>query len=102
MIFFKIKEPDRRKFKSRLREKSRRERERYYSSITVVVVKIILLIFLGVLLSVSINLFTSRFKEASMAAKYAVPLLVGIFMVVLLYSIISNIREITGISRHRE
>lgn len=94
MIFFKMKKPDRRKFKSKVREKARRERERYYSAITVVVVKIILLVFLAVLLSVSINLFTTRFEDSSAPVKYGVPVLVVLFMIGLVYSIIRSIMEI--------
>ena len=88
------RKPDRRHFRSPIREARKREREYYYAAVSVLVVKIILLIFLCILLYVSLQLFPGMFPEGSFLKRYGVPLLVGGFIAVLLRFIVNNIKEL--------
>ena len=88
------RKPDRRHFRSPIREARKREREYYYAAVSVLVVKIILLVFLCILLYVSLQLFPGMFPEGSFLKRYGVPLLVGGFIAVLLRFIINNIKEL--------
>ncbi len=100
-MILKLKKPDRRRFKSRVAEKRKRERERYYSTISVLVVKIILLVFLFILLSVSYQLFHNSFPDSPPMIRYLVPILVAIFILILCFSIVKSIREIRDLSPRR-
>lgn len=86
------RQPDRRRFKSSIRYTAKRKREYFYSSITILLVKIILLGFLFVLLKTSIVVFFAKFKENSQYMRYSLPLLVLIMIVALIYYIIKNIK----------
>ena len=88
------RKPDRRHFRSPIREARKREREYYYAAVSVLVVKIILLVFLCILLYVSLQLFPGMFPEGSFLKRYGVPLLVGGFIAVLLRFIVNNIKEL--------
>jgi len=93
-MIMRLKKPDRRQFKSRVLQKRKRERELYYSNISVLVIRIILLIFLIILLSVSSRLFHYKFQDTPFIIRYMVPGLVVIFIIWLFYSIFNNIKEI--------
>ncbi len=97
----KLRQPDRRRFRSPIRERRRREREYYYAAVSVLVVKIILLIFLGILFDVSIRLFHFRFQHLSPPIRYMVPALVGLAALALVYFIIKNIKDLRELSAQR-
>jgi len=88
------RKPDRRHFRSPIREARKREREYYYAAVSVLVVKIILLVFLCILLYVSLQLFPGMFPEGSFLKRFGVPMLVGGFIAVLLRYIVNNIKEL--------
>jgi len=93
------RKPDRRHFKSPIREARRREREHYYAAVSILVVKIILLVFLCILLFVSIQLFTGMFPEGTFLKRYGVPFLIGGFILVLMRFILKNIKELRDTSK---
>jgi len=93
------RKPDRRRFRSSIRETRKREREYYYAAVSVLVVKIILLVFLCVLLYVSLQLFPGMFPDGSAPKRFGVPFLVAIFILVLLRFIINNIKELKESSK---
>jgi uncharacterized integral membrane protein len=95
------RKPDRRHFRSPIREARRREREYYYAAVSVLVVKIVLLVFLCILLVVSLQLFPGMFPDGSFLKRFGVPLLVAGFMGVLLRFIIKNIIELRQSSKKR-
>jgi hypothetical protein len=95
------RKPNRRHFRSPIRETRRREREYYYAAVSVLVVKIILLIFLCILLYVSLKLFPFRFAEGSFLQRYGVPMLVALFIIVLVRFIINNIKDLQASSKNR-
>ncbi|MBN1164971.1 MAG: hypothetical protein JXB45_10360 [Candidatus Krumholzibacteriota bacterium] len=97
----RLRQPDRRRFKSSIREKGRRQREQLYSLVSILVVKITLLVFLCILFSVSVRLFHYRFPESSFPLRYSVPLLVAVFILVLAKYIYKNIKEIKEISKNK-
>lgn len=100
-MILKLRQPNRRRFKSTIRERRKREREYYYASFSVLVVKIILFVFLAVLFSVSFRLFHYRFDHLSPPVRYAVPLLVAGSAIVLIYFIYKNIKELREWQRDR-
>lgn len=100
-MVMKMRQPDRRRFRSPIRERRRREREYYYAAVSVLVVKIILFVFLVILLNVSIRLFHFRFQHLSPPLRYAVPLLVGIAAAVLVFFIIKNIKDLKELAEER-
>jgi hypothetical protein len=95
------RKPDRRRFRSPIREARRREREYYYAAVSVLVVKIILLVFLCILLYVSLKLFPYKFPEGPFLQRFGVPMLVGLFILVLVRFIINNIKELKASSKTR-
>jgi hypothetical protein len=95
------RQPNRRHFRSPIREARKREREYYYAAVSVLVVKIILLVFLCILLYVSLQLFPGMFPDGSFLKKYGVPMLVGGFILVLMRFIINNIKELREASKLR-
>jgi hypothetical protein len=95
------RKPNRRNFRSPLREARKREREYYYAAVSVLVVKIILLVFLCILLYVTLQLFPGMFPEGSMIKRFGVPLLIVGFILVLLRYIINNIKELRETARLR-
>lgn len=100
-MIMRTRRPNRRSFKSPIRERRKRQREYYYASVTVLVVKIVVFIFLGILFSVSLRLFHYKFGDMNPALRYAVPALVAIFAVVLAYFIYLNIKEIVELSKEK-
>ena len=102
-MVMRMRQPDRRRFRSPIRERRKREREYYYAAVSVLVVKIVLLVFLGILLNVSIRLFLfqPRSQQLSSPLRYTVPILVGTAMIVLIYFIIKNIKDVRELSRQR-
>lgn len=97
----KMRQPNKRRFKSSIRERQKRQREYYYASVSVLVVKIILLVFLIILFSVSLRLFHYRFPHLTPVARYAVPLLVALFALTLAYFIYKNIKDMRDIQREK-
>jgi hypothetical protein len=95
------RKPNRRHFRSPIREARRREREYYYAAISILVVKIILLVFLCVLLVVSIQLFTGMFPDGTFMKRFGVPLLIAGFILILIRFIIKNIIDIRLSSKKR-
>jgi len=100
-MVMKLRQPDRRRFRSPIRERRRREREYYYAAVSVLVVKIVLFVFLVILFSVSARLFHFRFQHLSPPLRYMVPSLVALASIVLLFFIIKNIKELRELSRER-
>jgi hypothetical protein len=97
-MVMRLRQPNRRGFRSPIRERRKRQREYYYAAVSVLVVKIILLVFLSILFAVSAQLFHYRFPHLTPALRYAVPALVAIFAFVLIFLIYKNIRELKEIS----
>lgn len=97
----KLRQPDRRRFRSPIRERRRREREYYYAAVSVLVVKIVLLIFLIILFNISARLFHYKFQNISPPLRYLVPILVALAAIALVYFIIKNIKDLRDISSHR-
>ncbi len=95
------RKPDRRRFRSPIREAHRREREYYYAAVSVLVVKIILLVFLCILFYVSLQLFQGMYPDGSVLKRFGVPLLIAGFMLVLIRFIINNIKELRSASKKR-
>ncbi len=95
------RKPDRRHFRSPIREARKREREYYYAAVSVLVVKIILLVFLCILLYVTLQLFPGMFPEGSVLKRYGVSLLMAGFILALLRFIINNIKELREASKLR-
>jgi amino acid permease len=93
-MVLQLRRPDRKRFRSPLHEARRRQREYYYAAVSVLVVKIVLLVFLCVLLYVSLQLFPRRFAEGPFFAKYGVPILAACFIVVLGRFIYNNIKDL--------
>jgi hypothetical protein len=100
-MIMKLRQPNRRHFKSQIRERRKRQREYYYASITVLLVKIVLFIFLAILFYVSLRLFHYRFGHLAPILRYAVPALVGIFDLILAFFIYRNIKDIRELSQDR-
>ncbi len=90
----RLKPPDRRKFRSSLRERRRRQREYYYAHISILVVKIVLFVFLWMLFYVSARLFHYRFPHLAEPIRYAVPAIICVFALVLGFYIIKDIKEL--------
>lgn len=100
-MIMRLRQPDRRRFKSPIRERRRRVREYYYASVSVLVVKVVLFIFLCVLFSVSLRLFRSKFPNTPPPVKYTVPVIVAIFAAVLGYYIYKNIKDVVALSKEK-
>lgn len=100
-MIMRLRPPDRRKFRSPLRERKRHQREYYYASVSILVVKIVLFVFLWVLFFVSVRLFRYRFSHLTPPIRYAIPAVVCIFALVLGYYIIKNIRELWYLHQER-
>jgi amino acid permease len=77
-----------------MREAHRRQREYYYAAVSVLVVKIVLLVFLCILLYVSLQLFPHRFENGPLFARYGVPILAACFILVLARFIYKNIKDL--------
>lgn len=97
----KLRQPNRRHFKSQIRERRKRQREYFYSSISVLVVKFILFIFLAILFSVSLRMFHYRFEHLTPVLRYSVPALVGLFDLILAFFIYRNFKDIRELSKDR-
>ncbi len=99
-MVLRLRQPRRGRFSSHLRESRRRKREYYYASMLLLVVKIVLLISLSILFSVSIRLFRHQFKGLPATMRYAIPVIVAIFAVILIYFIYKNIKELMDSGRN--
>lgn len=97
----RLRQVKRRKFKSKILESRRRQREYYYSAVSVVVVKIILFAFLGILLYISSRVFYYRFEEANTMGRFAIPVIVLIAMIYLGVFIYRDIRRLREESKNR-
>ena len=100
-MVMKMRRPDRRRFRSKIGETRRREREYYYAAVSVFIVKLVLLVFLGILFSVTASLFPSRFRDGPFLAKYGVPALVLGFIIVLIVYIWRNYKDLRELARKR-
>jgi uncharacterized membrane protein len=100
-MVMKLRQPNRRHFRSPIREHRRRQREYYYASVSVLVVKIILFVFLVILFSVSVRLFHFRGAHLSPPVRYAVPVLVAIAAIILAYFIFKNFKELRELSKEQ-
>jgi len=100
-MVMKLRQPDKRRFRSPIRERRRREREYYYAAVSVLVVKIILFVFLIILFNVSVRLFHYRFQHLSPPLRYAVPTLVALAAITLVYFIFKNIKDLRELSNQR-
>ncbi len=93
------RKPDRRHFRSPIRESRRREREYYYAAVSVLVVKIILLVFLCILLYVTLQVFTGMYPDGPALKRFGFPILIASFILVLLRFIINNIKELRDVRK---
>ena len=100
-MIMRLRKPNRRGFRSPIKERRRRQREYYYASVSVLVVKIVLFVFLCILFSVSYRLFHYRFRDMTPPVRYSVPAIVAIFAIVLAYYIYKNINEIRRSSKEK-
>ena len=100
-MVMRLRQPDRRRFRSPIRETRRREREYYYAAVSVLVVKIVLFVFLAILFSISVRMFHYRFQHLSPPLRYMVPTLVALAAIALVYFIIKNIKDLREISNRR-
>ena len=93
-MIMKMRRPERRRFTTPIRQSRRRSRELYYASMTVLVVKIVLFVFLGILLYHSVILFSTRFTKTPAPLRFLLPVIVGAFMLFLIRLIYKNIKEL--------
>jgi uncharacterized membrane protein len=100
-MVMKLRQPERRKFRSPIRERRRRQREYYYAAVSVLVVKIVLFVFLAILFFVSVRLFHYRFQHITPPLRYAVPAFVAVAEIILAYFIYKNFKDIREISREQ-
>ncbi|MDD3642736.1 MAG: hypothetical protein PHQ19_04645 [Candidatus Krumholzibacteria bacterium] len=100
-MVMRLRQPDRRRFRSPLREAHRRQREYYYAAASVLVVKIVLFVFLCILLYVSLKLFPYRFENGSYLARYGVPVIIACFIIVLARFIYKNMNDLKDYRRNR-
>lgn len=89
-----VRKPNRRHFKSTLRERQKRQREYYYSEAMLLVVKFILLWFLCILLYVSTKLFYFGLQDNPRFFRIGIPAVVFVSIIILVYRIIKNIKEL--------
>jgi len=101
-LILKLRQPDRRRFKSSINIRRRKLREYYYASISVLMVKIVLFIFLLVLSRVSYVAFSRKFSDVAPVIRLSVPYIVLIFAAVLLYFIYRNIKQIKELSKDKD
>ncbi len=101
-MILKLRQPDRRRFKSSINIRRRRIREYYYASISVLVVKIVLFVFLLILFNVSYKAFSRKFTSVPPAIRLSVPYIVLIFAAVLLFFIYRNIKQLRSLSKEKD
>ncbi|RKZ09055.1 hypothetical protein DRQ05_00400 [bacterium] len=101
-MVLKLRKVDRRHFKSSINIKRRRARDYYYAAISVFVVKIVLFVFLLILFSVSYRLFSTKFKNITAPVRFAVPMIILLFSIVLLYYIYKNFRDIRDMHKEKD
>ena len=97
-----LRQPNRRGFKSALKETRRRKREYYYSAVSVLVVKIILLFFLCILFTVTTRVFYYKLSHNPGILRYSIPAVVLIAIIVLIRYIILNIKELRDIKKNMD
>ncbi len=100
-MMLRLRKPDRRGFKSTIHDRRKRQREYYYASMSVLVVKIVLFVFLWILFYHAYRVFSIRFEHLPPSLRYAVPAVIAIFAIVLAYFIFKNIKEISASSKER-
>ena len=100
-MVMKLRKPDRRKFRSPIRERRKRQREYYYAAVSVLLVKIVLFIFLTILFTVSVRLFHYRFQHIAPGLRYLVPALVAAAGVMLAYFIYRNIKDLRELAEEQ-
>lgn len=100
-MIMRLRQPNRRGFRSPIRERRKRQREYYYASVSVLVVKIVLLIFLIVLFWVSFRLFHYGFPHLAPVVRYALPAIVTAFIIVLAGFIYKNIKDLKESRREK-
>lgn len=100
-MILKLRKPERRHFKSSINIRRRRIREYYYASISVLVVKIVLFIFLLILFNVSYRAFSKKFTDVPPILRMAVPYIVLVFAAVLLFFIYRNIKQIRSMAKEK-
>ncbi|MCK4350306.1 MAG: hypothetical protein KAX13_05570 [Candidatus Krumholzibacteria bacterium] len=100
-MVMKLRQPNRRKFRSPIRARRQRLREYYYAAVSVLVVKIVLFIFLSILFKVSVRLFHYRFQNVTPVLRYAVPALVAAAGIVLAYFIYKNIKDLRELAKEQ-
>jgi uncharacterized membrane protein len=98
-MVLKLRKPDRRRFRSAIRERHKRIREYYYASVSVFVVKIVLFVFLLILFTVSARLFHYRFAHLAPVPRYAVPGIVAVAAIILAYFIYKNFKDLRELSK---
>jgi apolipoprotein N-acyltransferase len=100
-MIMRLRQPNRRGFRSPIRERRKRQREYYYAAVSVLVVKIVLSIFLVVLFWVSFRLFHYGFPHLAPVVRYALPTIIAVFTVVLACFIYKNIKDIKELHREK-
>jgi len=94
--------PNRRRFKSTIRNKQKRKREYFYSTVTVLAVKVVLVWFLCVLLYISTRLFYSRLSDNPNIFRLAIPAVILVTIIVVSHNIYKNIKEIKAQSKNQD
>ncbi|MCU0639740.1 MAG: hypothetical protein MUF59_07715 [Candidatus Krumholzibacteria bacterium] len=88
-----VRKPNRRHLKTASEERKKRQKEYFYSEATLLVVKLILLWFLCILLYISTKLFYFGLHDNPRLFRIGIPVVVFISIVILVYRIIKNIKE---------
>ena len=101
-MVIRLRKPDRRRFQSSINIRRTRRREYFYASISVLLVKIVLFIFLLVLADVSYRALSRKFQGLNPVIKVSVPIIVLIFAVGMLYLIYKNIKQIRELSKEKD
>ncbi len=101
-MILRLRQPNRRGFRSPIRERRKRQREYYYAAVSVLVVKIVLLIFLIVLFWVSFRIFHHGFPHLAPVPRYALPTIVAVFIIVLTGFIYKNIKDLKELNRQKQ
>jgi len=102
ILVIRLRKPDRRRFRSSINIRRTRRREYFYASISVLLVKIVLFIFLLVLADVSYRALSRKFQGLNPVIKVSVPIIVLIFAVGMLYLIYKNIKQIRELSKEKD
>jgi len=101
-LVIRLRKPDRRRFQSTINIRRKRRREYFYASISVLLVKVVLFIFLLVLANVSYRALSRKFQDLNPGIKMSVPIIVLVFAVIMLYFIYKNIMQIRELSKEKD